>query len=109
MLAALEALAARQMDNFSGMMTLRTKEPGAQVAARMIEQLRIIHYAVSLGHHRSLIYWIPTAMLMDSTFRLEPELERRYRALAGDGVFRFSVGIEDAEDLCAELDRVLRG
>lgn len=103
------ALAKRQMQNFSGMMTIRTKQPGAEVAARMIEQLRIIHYAVSLGHHRSLIYWIPTAMLMDSTFRLEPELERRYRAVAGDGVFRFSVGIEDADDLCAELDRVLKG
>ena len=30
-----------------------------------------------------------------------------YRAFAGDGVFRFSVGLEDPEGLCADLDRVL--
>lgn len=100
-------LAVRQMKNFSGMMTFRTKEAGAEVAAKLVNSLDVIHYAVSLGHHRSLLYWIPTQMLMDSTFKLSPELERRYRAMAGDGVFRFSVGIEDPEDLCAELDRVL--
>lgn len=101
------ALAKRQMRNFSGMMTFQTKQPGEQVAQRMIENLHLVHYAVSLGHHRSLVYWIPTKMLMNSTFRLEPEAENRYRAFAGDGVFRFSVGIEDANDICADLDRVL--
>lgn len=101
------ALARRQMANFSGMLTFQTREAGRSVAERMVEALEVIHYAVSLGHHRSLIYWIPTAMLMESTFRLEPEAEARYRSYAGDGVFRFSVGIEDAADLCADLDRIL--
>lgn len=73
----------------------------------MVEKLNVIHYAVSLGHHRSLVYWIPTPMLMDSTFRLQPDAEARYRAFAGDGVFRFSVGIEDADDICADLESVL--
>ncbi|MDJ0956548.1 MAG: PLP-dependent aspartate aminotransferase family protein [Arenicellales bacterium] len=100
-------LAIRQMHNFSGMMTFKTTQPGEQVAQRMIENLQVIHYAVSLGHHRSLIYWIPTKMLMDSTFRLGRQAESRYRAFAGDGVFRFSVGIEDADDICADLGRVL--
>ena len=100
-------LATRQMRNFSGMMTFQTHEDGAAVAARMVEKLNIIHYAVSLGHHRSLVYWIPTDMLMKSTFRLPEDLEKRYRGFAGDGLFRFSIGIEDAEDLCAELDSVL--
>ena len=100
-------LAKRQMRNFSGMMTFKTIQPGEQIAQRMIDGLQVIHYAVSLGHHRSLIYWIPTEMLMESTFRLGPQAESRYRAFAGDGVFRFSVGIEDAEDICADLDRVL--
>lgn len=101
------SLAKQQMDNFSGMMTFRTKEDGGNVAERMIERLNVVHYAVSLGHHRSLVYWIPTETLMQSTFRLSPEAERRYRVFAGDGVFRFSVGIEDPEDICADLDRVL--
>lgn len=100
-------LARRQMRNFSGMLTFQTWKDGREVAERMIDSLEIIHYAVSLGHHRSLIYWIPTEMLMQSTFRLAPAAEARYRDFAGDGVFRFSLGIEDADDLCADLDRVL--
>ena len=73
----------------------------------MIERLQVVHYAVSLGHHRSLITWIDTSALMHSTFRLSPEAEHRYRSFAGDGVFRFSVGLEDPEDICTDLDRVL--
>ena len=100
-------LARRQMRNFSGMLTFQTRKDGKKVAERMIDTLGVIHYAVSLGHHRSLIYWIPTAMLMQSTFRLAPAAEARYRDYAGDGVFRLSVGIEDADDLCADLDHAL--
>ncbi|HEY7765580.1 MAG TPA: PLP-dependent aspartate aminotransferase family protein [Aestuariivirgaceae bacterium] len=100
-------LARRQMQNFSGMMTFQTQRDGAAVAQRMIENFEIIHYAVSLGHHRSLVYWIPTESLMASSFKLEDEALRRYRDFAGDGVFRFSVGIEDAKDICADLERVL--
>ncbi len=102
-------LARRQMRNYSGMMTFLPEANGRTVAERMIDTLEVIHYAVSLGHHRSLIYWIPTEMLMQSTFRLAPAAEARYRDFAGDGVFRLSVGIEDAEDLCADLDRALTG
>jgi cystathionine beta-lyase/cystathionine gamma-synthase len=100
------ALARRQMANFSGMITF-TVPDGPMVARRMVERLKVVHYAVSLGHHRSLIYWIPTADIMRSSFRLEGEPLERYRAFAGDGVFRFSVGIEDAADICADLDAVL--
>ncbi|WP_119388965.1 trans-sulfuration enzyme family protein [Taklimakanibacter lacteus] len=99
-------LARRQMRNFSGMLTFQVAD-GLAVARRMVEKLDVVHYAVSLGHHRSLIYWIPTADLMRSTFRHEGELLKRYRDFAGDGVFRFSVGLEDAEDICADLDQVL--
>ncbi len=100
-------LAKKQMQNFSGMLSFQTFENGESVAARMIEKFNVIHYAVSLGHHRSLIYWIPTQMLMNSTYRLTAEAEKRYREFAGDGLFRFSVGIEDATDLCNELESVL--
>lgn len=99
-------LARRQMKNFSGMMTFRVAD-GPALAKRMVEKLEVIHYAVSLGHHRSLVYWIPTDALMRSTFRHDGELLKRYRDFAGDGVFRFSIGLEDAEDICADLDEVL--
>ncbi|MFN4142354.1 trans-sulfuration enzyme family protein [Aestuariivirga sp.] len=101
------ALAKRQMRNFSGMMTFQTKRPGAEIAARMVKELEVIHYAVSLGHHRSLVYWIGTEDIEASTFRHDAEQRRRYREYAGDGVFRLSVGIENADDLTADLARVL--
>ena len=66
-------LAKRQMQNFSGMMTFQTKTPGPEIAARMVKQLEIIHYAVSLGHHRSLVYWIGTDDIQSSTFRHDAE------------------------------------
>jgi methionine-gamma-lyase len=100
-------LAARQMRNFSGMMTFQTRSKGTDIARRMVKDLEIIHYAVSLGHHRSLIYWIGTDDIQASTFRHDAEQLRRYREFAGDGVFRLSVGIENASDLIADLARVL--
>ncbi|MDH3466364.1 MAG: PLP-dependent aspartate aminotransferase family protein [Gammaproteobacteria bacterium] len=99
-------LAARQMHNFSGMMALRVKD-GAAVARRMMRELRVFHYAVSLGHHRSLIYWMATDDLLSSSFRLSGPQREAYERYAGDGVFRISVGLEDAADLCTDLDRVL--
>ena len=101
-------LARRQMRTFSGMMTFQTHETGVAVAQRMVEQLEIIHYAVSLGHIRSLVCWIGTNDIQKSTFRHDPQALRGYRDYAGDGVFRLSVGIENGEDLCRDLDRVLR-
>ena len=102
------ALAARQMRNFSGMLSFQAAG-GEPLARRMAKELRIIHFAVSLGHHRSLIYWIETDPMMESTYRLTGEALRRYREFAGDGLFRLSVGLEDADDLCEDLDRVLSG
>ena len=100
-------LAGRQMRNFSGMLTFQTKEPGLKLAQRMVEKLEVIHYAVSLGHHRSLICWIGTDDIQKSTYRHDTETLRRYRDWAGDGLFRLSAGIEDGDDLCADLARVL--
>ena len=99
-------LACRQMDNFSGMLTFQT-EGGAEMAGRMATELRVIHHAVSLGHHRSLVFRLETAPLMESSFRLEGTQLESYRKYAGDGIFRMSVGLEDPEDLCADLERVL--
>ena len=100
-------LARRQMRNFSGMMTFQTRKSSPEIAARMVKGLEVIHYAVSLGHLRSLVYWIGTDDIQSSTFRHDSEQLRRYREYAGDGVFRLSVGIENAEDLIADLSRVL--
>jgi methionine-gamma-lyase len=102
-------LAKRQMDNFSGMISFQVGNAanGEAVANRMATDLEIIHYAVSLGHHRSLIFWMGTDGLMETSFRLEGGQLESYRAFAGDGIFRLSVGLEDPEDLIRDLDRVL--
>jgi cystathionine beta-lyase/cystathionine gamma-synthase len=99
-------LARAQMDNFSGMVSFRCRDP-RKIAARMMEQLEVIHYAVSLGHHRSLIYLMQTADLVESSYRLQGEELDKYRAAAGDGLFRFSVGLEDSADLIRDLQEVL--
>ncbi len=99
-------LAHRQMANFSGMLTFQTGD-GAAMAERMARGLGVIHYAVSLGHHRSLVFRLDTEPLMESSFRLEGAQLESYREYAGDGIFRMSVGLEDPVDLCADLGRVL--
>ncbi len=99
-------LARRQMENFSGMLTFQVAD-GPVVAQRLADRLKVIHYAVSLGHHRSLVFYLPTDDMQENSFRLSPPQLARYREFAGHGIFRLSVGLEDAEDLCADLDQAL--
>ena len=99
-------LAAQQMDNFSGMVSFRTPNP-REVARKMMASFEVIHYAVSLGHHRSLMYLLQTDDLAPTSFGLEGKALDNYRAVAGDGLFRFSVGLEDPDDIIADLDKVL--
>ena len=100
-------LARRQMRNFSGMLTFRTGG-GVAAARKIAERLKIIHYAVSLGHHRSLIFYLDSNELLRTSFKLaEPEQHESWREFAGDGIFRFSAGLEDAADLIADLEQAL--
>jgi cystathionine beta-lyase/cystathionine gamma-synthase len=96
-------LATRQMHNYSGMIAFQTKNPTAVVQA-FAKHLQIIHYAVSLGHQRSLIYYISTQELLETSFTLDERQTADYRNFAGNGVFRFSVGLEDFEDICKDLE-----
>ena len=72
-----------------------------------MKQLEVIHYAVSLGHHRSLVYLMQTGDLIDSSYRLKGRELDKYQDSAGEGIFRLSVGLEDASDLITDLERVL--
>jgi methionine-gamma-lyase len=102
-------LAKAQMKNHSGMLSFQVGDTATaeRLAAEMIEKLKIVHYAVSLGHHRSLIFWMETAGLMETSFKLQGAAEDSYRAFAGDGIFRMSVGLEDPEDIIADLAQIL--
>ena len=99
-------LAKRQMRSFSGMLTFQVAD-GPSTAKLLAERLKVIHYAVSLGHHRSLVFYLPTTDLLTTSFHLTPAQAASYRQYAGDGIFRLSVGIEDPEALCADLEQAL--
>jgi cystathionine gamma-synthase/methionine-gamma-lyase len=101
-------LARRQMGNFSGMLTFQTKGDGLVVARRVAKRARLFNYAVSLGKQRSLIYYIPTADILRSSFSLEGLAAESYRNYAGDGVFRTSIGLDDPDDLCNDLEQALQ-
>jgi len=101
-------LARRTMENFAGMVTFQVAD-GPAAARALSDRLQIIHYAVSLGHHRTLVCYLPTADLLRTSFHLTAEQEAAYRGFAGDGIFRLSVGLEDPADLIADLDQALAG
>lgn len=100
-------LARRQMTNFSGLLSFSVREDGPALACRMAERLKVVSYAVSLGKTKSLIFYIPTADILRSSFHLNGEAEAAYRKWAGDGVFRLSVGLEDVGDIIADFEEVL--
>jgi cystathionine gamma-synthase len=97
-------LAKSQMSNFSGLMSFTVKGEGAKAASILADHLKLISYAVSLGKTKSLIFYIPTNDILGSSFNLDERESAKYRAVAGEGVFRFSVGIENVDDLIADLD-----
>ncbi len=99
-------LAKRQMKNYSGMLSFQVKSPET-TRHKVLDQLSFIHHAVSLGHHRSLIFWLGTDDLMESSFLLKGQSLDTYREYAGDGLFRLSVGLESAQDIINDLERVL--
>ncbi len=100
-------LARRQMKNFSGMLTFQVVN-GREMAQKLAEKLQIIHYAVSLGHHRSLIFYMDSENLQQTSFHLSTSAQLdSWNRFAGEGIFRFSVGLEDADDLIADLEQAL--
>lgn len=100
-------LAKRQMKNFSGIITFQV-ENGELEAQKLADKLKIIHYAVSLGHQRTLIFYLNSKDLLKTSFKFStPEQLDSWNTFAGDGIFRLSVGLEDAEDLIADLRQAL--
>lgn len=100
-------LARRQMSNFSGLLAFRTKTDGAAIARQLAERLRVLAYAVSLGKTQSLLFYIPTDDILRTSFQLDARSENSYRSIAGEGIFRVSVGLEHPDDLLHDLEQAL--
>jgi cystathionine gamma-lyase len=94
------ALARRQMERYGGMVTAELKGDLA-TARRFLERVEIFALAESLGGVESLIEH-PAIMTHAS---LPPE--QRHALGIGDTLIRLSVGIEDIDDLIADLDQAL--
>lgn len=99
-------LARRQMRNFSGMLAFSAVD-GPALSRQIADRVKLFSYAVSLGKTRSLIFYIPTEDILRSSFHLEGAAAEAYRAATGDGTFRVSIGLEDPEDLIADLAQAL--
>ena len=93
-------LAKRQMSGFSGMVSF-TLRGGAEAAYAAVQRTRVVSFAESLGGVESLITH-PATM----THAAIPREQREARGVT-DGLMRLSVGIEDKEDLIADLDQAL--
>jgi cystathionine beta-lyase/cystathionine gamma-synthase len=94
------ALAKRQMSGFGGMISV---EVGSRDrAAKILQRLRVFTLAESLGGVESLVCH-PATMTHASV-----PLERRQAIGITDGLIRFSVGVEDVNDLLNDLELAFR-
>ncbi|MDE3028928.1 MAG: aminotransferase class I/II-fold pyridoxal phosphate-dependent enzyme [Paracoccaceae bacterium] len=74
---------------------------GYDACVKLVDSLEIFSHVANLGDTRSLV--IHPA----STTHRQLELDQQIKAGAGPNVVRLSIGIEDAEDLIADLDQAL--
>jgi cystathionine beta-lyase/cystathionine gamma-synthase len=95
------AIAKRQMSGFSGMVSV-IFDLDVEATKRLVSSFEVITLAESLGAVESLVQ-IPASM---SNQKIPKEL--REKNGLQDGLVRFSVGIEDIEDLIADIEQALK-
>jgi len=95
------ALARAQMSGGGGMVTFEVEGTGED-ARRVSEAMRLFSLAPSLGGVESLV-----SLPMTTSHAMIP-VEDRLKMGVSDQMVRLSVGIENAEDLIADLERALQ-
>ena len=95
-------IAKRQMKGFGSMISFDLKG-GFAAGRRLMDRVKVATLAVSLGGVETLIEH-PASMTHAS---MSPE-DRRAAGFT-DGLVRYSVGIEDVDDLIADLEQALAG
>ncbi|HLT32634.1 MAG TPA: PLP-dependent aspartate aminotransferase family protein, partial [Aquaticitalea sp.] len=95
------AIAKEQMKDFGGMISFTTKGNNYEEAIKIVEKLKIFTLAESLGGVESLAGH-PASMTHASI----PKEEREKTGVV-DSLIRLSVGIEDEEDLIADLKQAI--
>ncbi|WP_417885375.1 cystathionine gamma-synthase [Zunongwangia sp.] len=94
-------IAKKQMKGFGGMISFSTKENTLESALKIVENLKVFTLAESLGGVESLAGH-PASMTHASIPK-----EVREKTGIVDSLIRLSVGVEDAEDLIADLKQAL--
>lgn len=94
-------IAKRQMRQFGGMLSFSMVDDHVDVAIKTLERFRVFTLAESLGGVESLVGH-PASMTHASI----PKEEREKIGLK-DSLIRLSVGIEDVEDLIADLEQAI--
>jgi cystathionine gamma-lyase len=94
------ALAKKQMRGFGGMISVETQSK--QRANQILSKARVFSLAESLGGVESLISH-PASMTHASV-----PIERRAQLGITEGLIRLSCGVEDVEDLIADLDQAFK-
>jgi len=95
------AVAASQMRGFGGLITFTIRDADWKQTANIVDATRIPRIAASLGGVESLI----EQPLVMSYFHCTPEDRQRFGI--DDNMIRMSCGIENADDLIADLDQAL--
>ncbi|MBK67135.1 MAG: cystathionine gamma-synthase [Rickettsiales bacterium] len=97
------ALATHQMRGFGGLVTFLIKDADWRQTADVIDRIKIAKIAPSLGGVESLI----EQPLVISYFECTPEERVQYGI--PDNMIRMSCGIEDSNDLIADLKQAIDG
>lgn len=93
-------LAKRQMNGYGGMITIELKG-GSTAGEQFVNQLQTCTLAVSLGDVRTLV-----CHPASTTHSHVPKNVRQKTGIT-DGLVRFSIGLEDKEDIIADLQQAL--
>jgi methionine-gamma-lyase len=93
---------------YGGMLTFQLKG-GLGAAITLAEKIKLFRYATSLGHTHSLLFYYPTDLYVDAVSYLDDRQKARIREWMGGGIVRASIGLENVQDLVADLDQALRG
>lgn len=94
-------VARRTMRGFGGLITFQVKNADWRTTAQIVDRVRIPRIAPSLGGVESLI----EQPLVMSYYECSPEDRARFGI--ADNMIRLSCGIENAEDLIADLKQAL--
>src|SRR5690606_34169164 len=94
-------IAARQMRDFGGMLSFTLKGDRLEDAMRVLGATKVFSLAESLGGVESLLGH-PASMTHAAIPR-----EERLKSGVTDGLIRLSVGVEDVEDLIADLEQAI--